>query len=201
MQVFKMKTISVGAELISLEQARNHLKVDTYGSPEISDDDDFITVLITAARERIEGLLNLSVVSKVVEIAFDNFNSEMSLYGPIQELTSVKYIDELEAEQTLDSVVYTLDEYAKVPKLVLSYRQYWPKSYNVINAVKVLAKVGFTDGLSPDDNPCPKAIIQAMLLTIGHLYKNRESTTDQNLKELPEGIVSLIYHHRVNLGM
>jgi uncharacterized phiE125 gp8 family phage protein len=197
----KMKVLSVGSELITLDEAREHLKLDTYGSPEMNDEDDLVTRLITAARERIENYLNISIVPKEVETAYETFCKPIQLYGPVEELISVKYFDEVNVEQTLAPETYTLDEYSKVPMLVLNYGYHWPRVYNGINMIRIVANVGYTDNLSPNDNPCPKAIIAAMLLTIGHLFKNRESTTDLNLKDLPDGITSLIYPYRVQLGV
>jgi uncharacterized phiE125 gp8 family phage protein len=201
----KMKVLEVSAEVITLEQARQHLKLDTYGSPEMNDEDELVTSLITAARERIENYLNIAIAFQTVQVVYDDFKNYMPLYGPISTLVSVDYEDELNAGITLDPSYYTIDEYSKVPALVLNYGYKWPKVYPGINKVSIRLDVGFTDGIPEDEveneNPCPKAIIQGMLLTIGHLFKNRESTTDLNLKDLPDGVVSLVYPYRVQLGV
>jgi len=43
----------------------------------------------------------------------------------------------------------------------------------------------------------PKAIKQALLLLIGHLYENREAVTTANLNELPMAVNALLYPYRV----
>lgn len=45
------------------------------------------------------------------------------------------------------------------------------------------------------------AITAAVLLTAGHLYRNREASTDQPMRDLPLGVHQLLWPHRVGLGI
>lgn len=46
----------------------------------------------------------------------------------------------------------------------------------------------------------PRAVDQAILLLLGHLYRNREAVTT-GLSELPLGAFNLLYPHRVRMGV
>ena len=46
-----------------------------------------------------------------------------------------------------------------------------------------------------------KAIVAAILLLAGHLFRNREAVTAEASKELPLGVTQLLWPHRVGLGI
>lgn len=45
------------------------------------------------------------------------------------------------------------------------------------------------------------AIRAAVLLTLGHLYRNREAVVSEAANELPLGVTQLLWPHRVGLGV
>lgn len=58
------------------------------------------------------------------------------------------------------------------------------------------------DGLAGEDPIVVNAAIQAaILLTAGHLYRNREATTAEPVRDLPQGVHQLLWPHRVGLGI
>lgn len=58
------------------------------------------------------------------------------------------------------------------------------------------------DGKAGDDPiVANQAIIAAILLLTGHLYRNREAVTSENAVQLPLGAQSLLWPHRVGLGV
>lgn len=192
-------------ELLDLATVRTHLKIDTdtSGSPPTHPDDDLIIALITTARESVESYLDgRKVVNQDFEAVFDGFEDEMGLQAwPVNSITSITYVDEDGATQTLSAGVYFLDNYDVPATVRLGWGQMWPAARPVANSVKVTFNAGSTDGLSPDDYPCPKVIKQAMLLTIGHLYENRQDVVSTQRYELPLGVKALLQPHRLELGM
>lgn len=46
-----------------------------------------------------------------------------------------------------------------------------------------------------------RVFVQAVLLTVGHFYRNRESTTAERMMELPLGARSVLWPLRKNLGV
>lgn len=194
------------AEVITLEQARLHLKLDTdvSGSPPTHPDDDLITRLITVAREAAENYTGRAIAQQQYELALDAFPSgdEVSLQtSPVTAIDSVTYVDTAGATQTLSAGVYHLDDYQMVPAMRLGWSQQWPATRDQGNAVKITFTAGSTDTDSPNTFPCPMAIMQAMLLTIGHLYENRQSTTGTQRYELPDGVKALLTPYRINMGV
>lgn len=187
-------------ELLTLEQVRVHLKIDTdtSGSPPTHPDDDLITVLITVARESVENYLDgFKLVNQNYEAVFDAFTGAMSLQAwPVNEIVSVTYVDPDGATQTLDDETYTLDNHGRPAMLHLAWGKSWPAARSVPNAVKVTFNAGNDAAF-----PCPKAIEQAMLLMIGHLYENRQDETVTQRYELPFGVKALLQPYRLGLGM
>lgn len=192
-------------ELLDMATVREHLKIDTdtSGSPPTHPDDTLITALITAARESAEAFLNgRIVVNQDFEAVFDAFEDEMDLQAwPVNSITSITYVDADGATQTLGAGVYFLDNYNVPATVRLGYQQQWPSVRPVANAIKVTFNAGSTDTMSPDDFPCPLVIKQAMLLTIGHLYENRQDVVATQRYELPLGVKALLQPHRINMGM
>lgn len=187
-------------ELLTLEQVRAHLKIDTdtSGSPPTHPDDDLITALITVARESVESYLDgFKLVNRNYEAVFDAFASAMSLQAwPVHEIVSVTYVDQEGVTQTLDDEVYSLDNYGRPAMLHLAWGKSWPAARPVPNSVKVTFSAG-----NDSQAPCPKAIEQAMLLMIGHLYENRQDETVTQRYELPFGVKALLQPYRLDLGV
>jgi uncharacterized phiE125 gp8 family phage protein len=196
-------TTQVQTEPISLETARDQLRLDTYGSPPVHEDDDLVTALITAAREWCELYLKRALAKQIVTAVSDSFLTVGSVLTlpltPIQSIDSITYVDTNGATQTLATSVYTFDEFNN--EIVLKYGQRYPATRCEANAVIITYTAGHTDGQSPDNNPCPKPVTQAMLLTIGHLYEHRESVDFNNLQELPLGVTHLLQPYRIGLGL
>lgn len=193
------------AELLTLAEVWAHLKIDldATGSPPSHPDDALLTALIAVAREAAENFTGLTISSRQFELALDAFpSSTASLQTtPVAAIDTVTYTDTDGDSQTLSAAVYFLDDRADPAEIVLGWEQQWPSTRAVPNAVKVRFAAGCTDGQSPNPYPCPLAIKQAMLLTIGHLYENRQSVVGTQRYELPMGVTSLLMPYRINLGM
>lgn len=52
----------------------------------------------------------------------------------------------------------------------------------------------------PDAIVANPAIVAAVLLTTGHLFRNRESVAADAAIELPMGVTHLLWPHRIGLG-
>ncbi len=61
-------------EPITVAEARAHLEAPSYGDSDVDPiDDDMIEVFIGAAREYCEGYLGLSLTTRTLEVALDEF--------------------------------------------------------------------------------------------------------------------------------
>ena len=89
-----------------------------------------------------------------------------------------------------------------VPPLALMalWSEGWPAITAATNAVKIRYLAGY-DIDSDGGEALPKMIRAAVLLVVGHLYANREASTEVALTHIPLGVESLLRPHRVRMGM
>lgn len=202
-------------EQITLAEAKLHLRIDDEGgSPtQPHPDDTLIQTLIVAAREWCENDTGRALVPQTFELvtsawparsfyAIENTNELPLPMSPISSITSVTYLDGGGASQVLAASAYTLDNWSEPSWLYSAVDTSWPTVQAVRNAITVRYQAGYTlPNASPDDRPLPKSIKAAMLLIVGHLYENREETTELKLMSLPLGASSLLDRWRLRLGI
>jgi uncharacterized phiE125 gp8 family phage protein len=185
-------------ELITLEQARLHLRIyetDAGTHP----DDSLIEALISASRQYAEQFLGRTLTQTIYEYRIDAFTTEIELpVPPVVLIDGITYLDDDGVRQTVDPLIYELDENPDSPVIKLLADEEWPSG--------TLVRIQFTAGyVLTEESPLlpilPFTIRAAMLLVIGHLYDNREASTEANLKTLPLGVESLLRPYRVRLGM
>lgn len=185
------------AEPISILQARSHLRLDTYGSPEGHPDDDLLTeIYIPAARALCEAISGRSFAPQVFEVSASNFpcsfvaydRNGIRLLGPLRGVESVIYSDGTQ-DVTLDPADYTVDLYNDGGYVYPAYSTNWPTAATLPNSVRVRFSAGYDlPGDSPAEFIMPAHFRYAMLLALGHIYENRESTSTLNLNEIPMGL-------------
>lgn len=194
------------SEPITRAEAKLHLKVDD----DQTADDELIDALVSAAREDAEDFTGRCFVWSTYELRLDEFPSgyaqEILLpRPPLIRVNSIVYVDAAGAEQELGSDNWQLDDKSEPARLRPAYNASWPATRAVMNAVRVSYVAGYpvTDAGSPVDTVgnVPAAAIAAIKLTLGHLYRNRESVVTQNFgiaaHELPQGAQSLLWKLRV----
>lgn len=178
-------------EPVSLALAKQQVRKDE------DDEDEFISHLITTAREACENFTGLVLASQTVEVAFWHLPSNPLTFGfgPVTEVVSVKYFDANNAEQDLSAESYRLNQYVAPEQLIFD-EPALPELADRFDAVKIRVKAG-------NDGACPAAIKQAILLYVGHYYENREASinTGNNAAELPLGAQHLLQPYRVNMGV
>lgn len=194
-----------GSEPIDLTTARLHLRLDATGSPPSHPDDALVEGIIAATRESAEIYTGLAILNQTYKLQLDEFpdnNNAINLgMWPVNSITSITYVDEAGATQTLSAATYALEGNQAPARVVLAYEQEWPATRKATNVVTVTFSAGYTDGQSPNTYPIPKSIKQALLLSIGNFYENREATTEKAMTELPLGAMYLLTQHRINLGV
>ena len=163
-------------EPITLTEAKNFLRVDH------SDDDTLITTLITASRQMCEEYTRRILITTTIDEFFDNFptNTWNNLYnllylsrGPVSSVTSVKYINEIGSELTINSANYIVDLISEPARIQST--DGWFSLAGVVNQVIVRYVVGTSKA------NVPKPLIQGMMLVISDLYDQRSD----RVKRLP----------------
>ena len=114
MRSLKVDT-AAASPVYTTAQMKTFLKVD------VSDDDTLIDNLIEAATESCQIYTNQYFINTVVTQYSDNWKEFYSLYkSPVVSITHVKYYDSDDAQQTLASSNYVLDNISKPARIGVS---------------------------------------------------------------------------------
>lgn len=136
------------------------------------------------------------------------------LRPPLLGVTSLQYIDADGVLQTMDPSLYQVDVYSEPGRVALGTTQsFWPWTQwgfpqPVLNAVRITYTAGYgvasVDGAGVTTLPAkfPIRATQAMLLSIAHLYENREEVLTGARAaaiEIPQAAMSLMWSLRASL--
>jgi uncharacterized phiE125 gp8 family phage protein len=180
------------SEPVTLAEAMLHLRVDPPASgphPEAA----LIETLIAAARAHVETETNRVLITQTLEARWDAWRDVLDLpRSPVQSVTSVTYVDEAGATQTLAGSAYRADVAGMVARVTPAFDTAWPAARAVTGAVAVRFVAGY--GVA---SAVPAPLKASMLLLIGHLYENRTAATERALTEAPLAVSSLLAGYRV----
>lgn len=206
----RVRVLEVSAvPLLSLATLRKQCEiiatdVDSDGT-ESHPDDELLAIYLAAAVEHAEDFTGLCLVPRTLEVALDQFPLKAGGIDlprpPLVEVLS--FVSNDGSDGAVDPDTYLLDLFGDVASLrPLSA---WPglEADAGPNAVKVRYRAGYQaeEDADSDTLPLPGAIKAAILLTVGHLYRNREATVEKAMSELPLGVESLLRPKRVRTGM
>ena len=200
-------------EPITLAEAAGHLRLDAVGSPAEYIDQEQIEPTLAAARELCEGLSGLALAPQVFELGMSNFpacdllNQDNAIplrVAPLLGLLTFEYDDADGNLVTLvEGVDYLIDTYRR-PAVVYppTAGGAWPASNGKPGSVRLRFNAGYNlPGDSPQDAPLPLSLRHAILLTLGHLWENREASSSEQMYEIPFGVRALLERYRVRLGI
>lgn len=157
------------AEPVTLSEAKSQCRVDT------SDEDTYLSSLITAAREYIEERLDISIITQTWEARYDVFPLwEIILpRAPMASGTvTVIYRDEAGNSQTITSAAnaFQVDYRATPGRIYPLYEGVWPAVRGDENSVTVRWQAGYgASGAS-----CPSILRQCCLLLVAHWFEMRQ---------------------------
>lgn len=186
---------AAASDPVSLTEAKAHCRVD------FSTDDAYITALITAATEAVQTRTGRQLVNATFRASWDNvpdaptigYTTFPLLREPVSSVTSVKYYDADETQQTLSSTEYWTDLESTPPRVIL--RDAFPSLYGWRPG---LIQVTFVAGYGSSGSSVPATLKQAVMLLVGHWYENREANiTNGYARELPDGVKMLCDLHKV----
>lgn len=150
-------------EPVALCDAKEHLRVSG------SDDDVYISELITQARQVAENLTGRVIAKQQFRAVFDAFPCEIEL--PRVELITVdlfEYVDTAGATQTQSA--YVIRKNTVSAKLIPAYSTSWPSTEAGYDKVTIEFTAGYENASVPGD------IQAAIKLIVGELYMNREDS-------------------------
>lgn len=153
------------AEPISLADAKLWLRLDHTA------EDTLVESLIQIVREQVENH-GIAVLSQTWDLRLDRFPSVIRIpMTPVQEVSSISYVDGNGDTQTLATVNYAVDFYATPARIVPAYGTSWPSARSEPNAVTVRFIAGYGGGATPAE--IPERILHAMRLAITTAYAMR----------------------------
>lgn len=173
--------------VISWAEAQRHLRLD-------GDDSEQATVMamVAAVTDHLGapmGWLGRSLGPQTLELRLDGFRDLVTLPGgPVIEVVSVQYFDDVGAVQTVAGDVYELRDGA----IGAAWGKSWPRPGRYRGQRDDLVRIRYRAGYEPDpdaDPPVsavPPAIKAAMLLMLGDLFNQRETfVTGISASEVP----------------
>ena len=164
-------------------------------------DDAFLAGLIPAARQAIEAYTGRALVEKILVDRRDCFPCHRVItleQPPLQEVTSISYVDSDGEDQTLSDELYTVDIYSAPGRIVLNELESWPSTKSVPNAVTITYVAGY-DHISTGDYRLPESLRDAMRFLIAHWFSNREPyMSGGGIAEIPETLMPLFFPWKVN---
>ena len=179
---------------ITREEVKEHLRIDATNTSE----DPFIDSLILMATEYFQSRSWRQLITATFTQYFDDFppNHFELDKPPLQSITTIKYQDINNVQQTLAISVFEVDTFSEVGRVVLADGESFPEVFDTINAVQVEYKAGFGD---TRDN-VPDLIKSTIKLIVAHFYENRDMvrvTTGVSEIPIPQAIRDLINQHSI----
>lgn len=187
--------IAPETEPISLDEAKQFCRIDT----DLTDENDLISSLITAAREQIEVQTGRAFAVQTLRVTLDKFPTKsLSVVlprGPLLEVVSVDYDDADGEEQTMDEADYTVHPYGMLGAIQAVTS--WPITSGAHGCVRITYSCGYSVPPTGEDEAeselIPARARTAILYMINHWYERRDAVIVGSISSvLPMAVHSLI---------
>jgi len=174
---------------VSVDEVKLHARITNDA------EDALVLRLIMAATSRVEKITGRALITQTWIEYFDCFPPIIHLrMGDVQSVTSVKYLDSDDVEQTLATANYDVDTVSNPARIISSEGNSWPSGIkNTLNPIYVEYVCGYGD----DADNVPNDIKWAIFMLVSHYYENREATTDLKLIDTPMGVDSLLAAYKI----
>lgn len=179
------------AEPVSLTDVRSQLS--------IRDDlsDEMIVRRIVEARQWAELHTGRSFLTQTWEVRLDCWpeNNIIELpHGPVNAITTIKYLDKDGVLQTIANTDYKLATAGIMQRLLPAYGKTWPPVRSEIEAIQVRYTAGYGDG----GESVPGPIREAILLTVGHWVEHQPAIESGiRITRIPFAVEHLLNSYRI----
>lgn len=195
---FAVRTVAPTSQPLLLEQAKEYAKI------EIPHEDVTLGDLLLAATERVEDLLNQSLITQTWALTLDSFFQEPFYDAtegvlklprpPLQSVSSITYLDTAGVSQTLATTQYKVDTKSRPGRISLSYVGDWPDTYEETGVVTITYVAGYGAA-----EAVPSQAKQAIRLLFNHWERERGAyiTSGAVPQEIPHGVhdlIALVWH-------
>ena len=188
-------------EPVTLSEVKDYLRIDD------GDSDVVISDLIVAARMYAETYTRRPFITQTWRLTLDTFPyseygmSQGQFYSqkypggaillplpPVQSLTSITYLDTLNATTTFSSANYQTDFRSEPCRVATIQGVSWPATYTAMNAVTLIFVCGY--GSTPES--VPQGIRAAIRMLVSAWY----DSCDTGEKPIPMAVQTLLMQHR-----
>lgn len=136
-------------------------------------EDALVDGYVKAARQAAEDHLGRGLLTQTWTLALSDFVTVIPLpmAVPLASVTTVKYYDVDNTQQTLSNTVYEVDTKARPGRIALKAGQTWPalNSLRRVNRIEIAYVVGYTGSTL-----IPPAILQGIRMYVGLMDTNRD---------------------------
>ena len=158
------------SEPVSLAEAKKQCGV----ANDIDYHNEHLDTLVTAAREKVETDTGRALLTQTWDYSFDLFPCGLEpIYipkSPVISITSLKYFDTTNTEQTLATTVYHPSRFLnrEPAEIRLKKSQSWPALYGENGVITVRFICGYVTALA-----VPESLKQAIKLLVANWFENR----------------------------
>lgn len=196
--------------LLSLATLRRQCEVEAIDVDsdgiESHPDDDLLLAKLDDAIDFAEDFTGRAIALSTWEAALDAFpKAEIEIPRPPLLTVSEFYVGNDSDGLLSDGVDYVIDTFGEVA--TLRPVTTWPASPTGPNGIRFTFRAGYkpegteeSDSDAIDAPELPGSIRSALLLIVGHLYVNREESTEKALTSIPLGVAAFLRPKRVRLG-
>jgi len=176
---------------IALEELKEQARIDG------TDEDALLSDLIDSSTEFCQEFTRRQFLTATYRLDLPKFTNVIRLpRAPLQSATSVNYIDENGALQTLGTDIYDEDKASEPGAIRKAFNKFWPVTRRVFNAVQITFVAGWS---KQEDIPAP--IRQAVKMLAASHYENREAVSvlppGAQAVEIPMAVRALLWSQRI----
>ncbi len=176
------------SEPLSLADAKAFLRV------EHDDDDAVIAALIAAARNHVEALTRLGLMTQTWRIVRDDWPRDGRIrprLGPLQSVAAARIYNEVGVVSTIDVARFVTDTASGA---IAAPGWSLPQPGRAAAGIELDVVIGF--GAAASD--VPQVLLQAIRMLVSHWYENRSLVAiGQTVAMLPPSVNAMIASYRV----
>lgn len=178
-QALNLQVVTPAAAILTTQEAKDWARITD------SSEDTIIDRMIADCTDRLQAALWSQFVTQTYDWSFDNWNAALEWddaiarnvlrvpYPPLQSITSIKYYDVNNAQQTWTASEYMVDAVRKPGRITTAAGFSWPSLYDRPNAVTVRFVAGYGTGAQT-----PAAIRNAVLALFETQFRDRGHEID-----------------------
>lgn len=186
-----LSLVTPAAEMpVTLDECKADLRVQH------SAEDSLIEDLIASATDYAQEFIGKKLIDQVWDYSLPYADGCANIWLPLANasaITSIKYYDASDAEQTATLSDYYFYKFEDSAYLTPKSGKSWPVTYSRKDAITIRFTAGYGD-----IDSVPAAIKRAIRLLVAHWYENRMAVTvGVNSQQVPMGVESLLCAHRI----